>query len=160
MRRVVVTGLGLVTPLGGNVETSWKNIIASKSGAGSITKFDASDQKCRIACEVKPADHGYGFDPNKRVDHKVQRQVDPFIVYGLDAAGQAIGDAGLLDLDEATRFRAGVSIGSGIGGLPRRASEGILLHERVPVRVRPHFGHGRLSNLISGPGYMSYDPLG
>ena len=66
MRRVVVTGLGLVTPLGGDVETSWKNILASKSGAGPITKFDASDQKCRIACEVKPADHEYGFDPNKR----------------------------------------------------------------------------------------------
>jgi len=88
MRRVVVTGLGLVTPLGGDVETSWKNIIAAKSGAGPITHFDASDQKCRIACEVKPADHEYGFDPNKRVDHKIQRQVDPFIVYGIDAAGQ------------------------------------------------------------------------
>ena len=73
MRRVVVTGLGLVTPLGGDVETSWKNILASKSGAGRITKFDASDQKCRIACEVKSADHEYGFDPNKRVDFKIQR---------------------------------------------------------------------------------------
>ena len=88
MRRVVVTGLGLVTPLGADVETCWKNILASKSGAGPITKFDASDQKCRIACEVKPADHEYGFDPSKRVDHKVQRQVDPFIVYAIDAAGQ------------------------------------------------------------------------
>ena len=118
MRRVVVTGLGLVTPLGGDVETTWANILASKSGAGTITRFDASDQKCRIACEVKGADHEYGFDPNKRVDHKVQRQVDPFIVFGIDAAGQAIEDAGLTDMDEATRFRAGVSIGSGIGGLP------------------------------------------
>ena len=63
MRRVVVTGLGLVTPLGGDVETSWGNILASKSGAGKITRFDASDQKCHIACEVKPADHEYGFDP-------------------------------------------------------------------------------------------------
>ncbi len=94
MRRVVVTGLGLVTPLGGDVETTWANILAAKSGAGTITRFDASDQKCRIACEVKPADHEYGFDPNKRVDHKVQRQVDPFIIYGIDAAGQAIEDAG------------------------------------------------------------------
>ena len=68
MRRVVVTGLGLVTPLGGDVETTWKNILAARSGAGHITKFDASDQKCRIACEVKPADHEYGFDPDKRVD--------------------------------------------------------------------------------------------
>ena len=103
MRRVVVTGLGLVTPLGADVETTWKNILAGKSGAGPITRFDASDQKCRIACEVKPADHEYGFDPDKRVDHKVQRQVDPFIVYGIDAAGQAIEDAGLTDMDEATQ---------------------------------------------------------
>jgi 3-oxoacyl-[acyl-carrier-protein] synthase II len=89
MRRVVITGLGLVTPLGADVETAWANLIAGKSGAGPITRFDASDQKCRIACEVKPADHPYGFDPNKRVDHKVQRQVDPFIIFGIDAAGQA-----------------------------------------------------------------------
>src|SRR3546814_10722136 len=74
MRRIVVTGLGLVTPLGGDVETSWANLLAGKSGAGQITRFDASDQKCTIACEVKPADHEYGFDPGKRVDHKVQRQ--------------------------------------------------------------------------------------
>src|ERR1700755_3265467 len=123
MRRVVVTGLGLVTPLGGNVETTWKNILASKSGAGPITRFDASDQKCRIACEVKPADHEYGFDPNKRVDHKVQRQVDPFIIYGIDAAGQAIEDAGLTDMSEEMRLRAGCSIGSGIGGRPGNANE-------------------------------------
>ena len=97
MRRVVVTGLGLVTPLGGDVETSWKNILASKSGAGRITRFDPTDHACQIACEVKPAEHEYGFDPGKRIDHKVQRQVDPFIVYGLDAAGQAIEDAGLTD---------------------------------------------------------------
>ena len=112
MRRVVVTGLGLVTPLGGDVETSWRNILASKSGAGRITRFDPSDQKCRIACEVKPAGHEYGFDPNKRIDHKVQRQVDAFIIYGIDAAGQAIEDAGLVDAGEETRLRTGVSIGS------------------------------------------------
>src|SRR6187397_3481998 len=115
MRRVVVTGLGLVTPLGGDVETSWRNILASKSGAGPITRFDASDQKCRIACEVKPADHEYGFDPDKRVDHKVQRQVDPFIVYAIEAAGQALEDAGLSDMDDDLKQRTGVSIGSGIG---------------------------------------------
>src|SRR5690348_6245998 len=160
MRRVVVTGLGLVTPLGGDVETSWKNIVAAKSGAGPITKFDASDQKCRIACEVKPADHEYGFDPSKRVDHKIQRQVDPFIVYGLDAAGQAIEDAGLLDMDEETRLRAGVSIGSGIGGLPGIESESIVLHEKGPGRVSPHFVHGRLINLISGQVSIKYGLMG
>ncbi len=160
MRRVVVTGLGLVTPLGGDVETSWRNLIAGKSGAGPITRFDASDQKCTIACEVKPADHEYGFDPGKRVDHKIQRQVDPFIVYGLDAAGQALEDAGLTEMDEATKLRAGVSIGSGIGGLPGIESESLLLAEKGPGRVSPHFVHGRLINLISGQVSIKYGLMG
>ena len=160
MRRVVVTGLGLVTPLGGNVETTWSNIIAAKSGAGRITRFDSSDQKCHVACEVKPADHAYGFDPNKRVDHKVQRQVDPFIIYGIDAAGQAIEDAGLTDMDEATKFRAGCSIGSGIGGLPGIESESLVLAEKGPGRVSPHFVHGRLINLISGQVSIKYGLMG
>ena len=160
MRRVVVTGLGLVTPLGGDVETSWKNILAAKSGAGPITKFDASDQKCRIACEVKPADHEYGFDPAKRVDHKIQRQVDDFIIYGLDAAGQAVEDAGLIDMPEEMKLRAGCSIGSGIGGLPGIESESLVLHEKGPGRVSPHFVHGRLINLISGQVSIKYGLMG
>src|SRR5205809_2905499 len=160
MRRVVITGLGLVTPLGGDVETTWANILASKSGAGTITRFDASDQKCRIACEVKPADHEYGFDPGKRVDHKVQRQVDPFIIYGIDAAGQALEDAGLTEMDEATRLRAGCSIGSGIGGLPGIESESLVLAEKGPSRVSPHFVHGRLINLISGQVSIKYGLMG
>ncbi|MEO6225785.1 MAG: beta-ketoacyl-ACP synthase II [Sphingomicrobium sp.] len=160
MRRVVVTGLGLVTPLGADVETAWKNILASKSGAGPITRFDASDQKCRIACEVKPAGHEYGFDPALRVDHKVQRQVDPFIIYGIDAAGQAIEDSGLTDMDDELRLRAGVSIGSGIGGLPGIESESIVLHEKGPSRVSPHFVHGRLINLISGQVSIKYGLMG
>jgi 3-oxoacyl-[acyl-carrier-protein] synthase II len=160
MRRVVVTGLGLVTPLGADVETSWSNILAGKSGAGRITRFDSSDQKCHVACEVKPAGHEYGFDPNKRVDHKVQRQVDPFIIYGIDAAGQAIEDAGLLEMDEATRFRAGCSIGSGIGGLPGIESESRVLAEKGPGRVSPHFVHGRLINLISGQVSIKYGLMG
>ena len=100
MRRVVVTGLGLVTPLGADVETTWANLIAGKSGAGTITHFDSSDQKCTIACEVKGPDHEYGFDPGKRVDHKVQRQVDPFIILGIDAAGEALEVAGLVVMTE------------------------------------------------------------
>jgi len=160
MRRVVITGLGLVTPLGADVETVWANLLAGKSGAGPITRFDASNQKCQIACEVKPADHEYGFDPNKRVDHKVQRQVDPFIIYGIDAAGQAIEDAGLTDMDEETRMRAGCSIGSGIGGLPGIESESIVLHEKGPSRVSPHFVHGRLINLISGQVSIKYGLMG
>ena len=160
MRRVVVTGLGLVTPLGAEVETVWKNLIAGMSGAGRITRFDASDQKCLIACEVKPADHPYGFDPNKRVDHKVQRQVDPFIIYGIDAAGQAIEDAGLADMSEAMRLRAGCSIGSGIGGLPGIESEALVLAAKGPSRVSPHFVHGRLINLISGQVSIKYGLMG
>ncbi|QCB55900.1 beta-ketoacyl-[acyl-carrier-protein] synthase II [Sphingopyxis sp. PAMC25046] len=156
MRRVVVTGLGLVTPLGGDVETSWKNLIAGKSGAGTITHFDASDQKCTIACEVKGPDHEYGFDPGKRVDHKVQRQVDPFIIFGIDAAGQALEDAGLTDMPEELKVRAGCSIGSGIGGLPGIESESLLLAEKGPGRVSPHFVHGRLINLISGQVSIKY----
>ena len=156
MRRVVVTGLGLVTPLGADVETAWANILAGKSGAGRITRFDPADQVCKIACEVKPADHEYGFDPGKRVDHKVQRQVDPFIVYGIDAAGQALEDAGLTEMTVEESWRAGCSIGSGIGGLPGIESESIVLHEKGPRRVSPHFVHGRLINLISGQVSIKY----
>jgi 3-oxoacyl-[acyl-carrier-protein] synthase II len=160
MRRVVVTGLGLVTPLGADVETSWKNILASKSGATRITRFDPTDYACQIACEVKAPDHEWGFDPNKRVDHKVQRQVDPFIVYGIDAAGQALEDAGLTEMSEEERLRAGVSIGSGIGGLPGIEKESVVLHEKGPRRVSPHFVHGRLINLISGQVSIKYGLMG
>ncbi|SMF73599.1 beta-ketoacyl-ACP synthase II [Allosphingosinicella indica] len=160
MRRVVVTGLGLVTPLGADVETAWRNILASKSGAARIARFDASDYACKIACEVKPADHEYGFDPDKRVDHKVQRQVDPFIVYGIDAAGQALEDAGLTDMSEEERLMAGCSIGSGIGGLPGIEKESLVLAEKGPRRVSPHFVHGRLINLISGQVSIKYGLMG
>jgi 3-oxoacyl-[acyl-carrier-protein] synthase II len=160
MRRVVVTGLGLVTPLGGDVETTWRNLIAGKSGIGAITRFDTSDQKAKIAGEVKPKDHPFGFDPDKRVDHKVQRQVDPFIVYALDAAGQAIEDAGLSEMDEDLKERTGVSIGSGIGGLPGIESESLVLAERGPGRVSPHFVHGRLINLTSGQVSIRYGLMG
>lgn len=160
MRRVVVTGLGMVSPLGGSVETSWANIIAARSGAGVITRFDATDFHTNYACEVKPADHPWGFDANKRVDHKVQRQVDPFIVFGIDAASQALEDAGLTDMTEEERLRAGCSIGSGIGGLPGIESESLVLAEKGPKRVSPHFVHGRLINLISGQVSIKYGLMG
>src|SRR3989344_318466 len=160
MRRAVVTGLGLVTPLGADVETTWANLLAGKSGAGQITHFDASDQKCTIACEVKGPDHEYGFDPGKRVDHKVQRQVDPFIIFGIDAAGQAIEDAGLEDMTDEQKLRAGCSIGSGIGGLPGIESESLVLAEKGPKRVSPHFVHGRLINLISCQVSIKYGLMG
>ncbi|MEM6856490.1 MAG: beta-ketoacyl-ACP synthase II [Pseudomonadota bacterium] len=160
MRRVVVTGLGLVTPLGGDVETSWKNLIAGESGAGPITKFDPEDQKCKIACEVKPKDHPWGFDADKRVDGKIQRQVDPFIVFGIDAAGQAIEDAGLTEMSDALKERTGCSIGAGIGGLPGIEKESVNLHERGPGRVSPHFVHGRLINLVTGQVQIKYGFMG
>ena len=161
MRRVVVTGLGLVTPLGSNVKTAWANILASRSGARTITRFDASDYACKIACEVIAGDgSAETFDANLRVDHKVQRQVDPFIVFGIDAAGQAIEDAGLLDMTDEERLRAGCSIGSGIGGLPGIESESVVLHEKGPRRVSPHFVHGRLINLISGQVSIKYGLMG
>lgn len=156
LRRVVVTGLGMVTPLGGSVEQTWSRLIAGQSAAGPITHFDASDYSCRIACEVKPAD----FNPDVRVDPKIQRQVDPFIVFGMDAAGQALEDAGLTDMPEAERLRAGTLIGSGIGGLPGIAKEAIVLHERGPRRVSPHFVHGRLINLVSGQVSIRYGLMG
>ena len=157
MRRVVVTGLGMVTPLGGDVVTTWSNLLASKSGAGPITIFDPEGYACRIACEVKRGDGtGMTFDAGKRVDHKIQRQVDPFIVYGIDAAGQALEDAGLTDLDEETSLRAGTLIGSGIGGLPGIEKESVNLHKNGPRRVSPHFVHGRLINLVSGQVSIKY----
>ena len=160
MRRVVVTGLGLVTPLGGDVETTWNNLIAGKSGIAAITRFDTTDQKAKIAGEVKPKDHPMGFDPDKRVDHKIQRQVDPFIVYAIDAAGQALEDAGLAEMDQDLKERTGVSIGSGIGGLPGIESESLVLAEKGPGRVSPHFVHGRLINLTSGQVSIKYGLMG
>jgi len=161
MRRVVITGLGMVTPLGSDVETVWASILASNSGAGRITRFDPEGYACQIAMEVKRGDGtGDTFDAGKRIDHKVQRQVDPFIIYGIDAAGQALEDAGLTDMTEQERFRAGCSIGSGIGGLPGIEEESVVLHERGPRRVSPHFVHGRLINLISGQVSIKYGLMG
>ena len=161
MRRVVITGIGMVTPLGGSAETTWANILASRSGAGPITRFDATDYACRIAMEVKHGDgSGDTFDQTKRIDHKVLRQVDPFIVFGIDAAGQALEDAGLTAMSEEERFRAGCLIGAGIGGLPGIEKESIVLHEKGPRRVSPHFVHGRLINLISGQVSIKYGLMG
>nr|WP_295663721.1 beta-ketoacyl-ACP synthase II [Polymorphobacter sp.] len=161
MRRVVITGVGMVTPLGANVETVWANILSSKSGAGRITRFDATDYQCQIAMEVKHGDGtGDTFDQTRRIDHKVLRQVDPFIIFGIDAAGQALEDAGLTDMSEEERYRAGCMIGSGIGGLPGIEKESIVLHEKGPRRVSPHFVHGRLINLISGQVSIKYGLMG
>jgi 3-oxoacyl-[acyl-carrier-protein] synthase II len=161
MRRVVITGVGMVTSLGAAVETVWANILASKSGAGPITIFDPTEYACRIAMEVRHGDGGGNtFNIATRIDHKVQRQVDPFIIFGIDAAGQALEDAGLTEMSEAERFRAGTMIGSGIGGLPGIEKESIVLYEKGPRRVSPHFVHGRLINLISGQVSIKYGLMG
>jgi 3-oxoacyl-[acyl-carrier-protein] synthase II len=157
MRRVVVTGLGLVSPLGGDVASTWSRLVSGQSGIGPIGRFDATDYACRIAGEVPYGDGSDGtFNPDRRVDHKVQRQVDRFIHFGIDAAGQALEDAGLTDMPEDARLRAGSLIGSGIGGLPGIEEESIVLHERGPRRVSPHFVHGRLINLVSGQVSIKY----
>jgi 3-oxoacyl-[acyl-carrier-protein] synthase II len=151
MRRVVVTGMGLVTPLGASVKEAWGRLIDSQSGAGNITRFDASKMTARVACEVKGGDgSGWTFNPENWMTPKEQRRVDPFIVYGVAAAAQAVSDAGWDDPSDEEKLRTGVIIGSGIGGLPGIEEASITFHERGPRRVSPYFIPGRLINLASG----------
>lgn len=151
MRRVVVTGLGLLTPLACGVEETWSRLINSESGAGPITRFDASDQTCRIACEVKSGDGTNGtYNADDWVEPKMQRRFDDFITYGLTAAQQAVEDAGWDNVTEEQGLRTGVMIGSGVGGLPGIQEASITYHERGPRRVSPHFIPGRIINLVSG----------
>ncbi|WP_138380094.1 beta-ketoacyl-ACP synthase II [Luteithermobacter gelatinilyticus] len=151
MRRVVVTGLGLVTPLATGVEETWKRLIAGESGAGPITKFDASDLSSRIACEVKYGDGTNGtFNPDDWMSAKDRRRIDDFILYGIAASDMALKDSGWMPETEEERCRTGVLAGSGIGGLPGIQDEAINMHERGVRRVSPHFIPRCLINLISG----------
>ena len=151
MRRVVVTGLGLVTPLACGVEESWSRLIAGKSGASRITSFDASDLATKIACSVPRGDGSNGtFNPDQWMDSKEQRRVDEFILFGIAAAKQAVADSGWEPASEDDRNRTGVLIGSGIGGLNGIAETALLLQEKGPRRVSPFFIPGRLINLVSG----------
>ena len=148
MRRVVVTGIGVVSPLGWGAETTWAAILAGKSGAGRITAFDPTDYACRVACEV-PRVNGRGgggpdvagsFDPDKVMSPKDQRRVDDFILYGVAAADEAVRDSGWAPTEEADRVRTGVIIGSGIGGLATIADTAIELRDKGPRRgVGPFF---------------------
>lgn len=150
MRRVVVTGIGLVTPLASGVKETWSRLIAGESGAGSILKFDTSDLACRIACEV-PRGEGAGmFNADEYVAPKDQKKVDQFIVFGMAAAQQAIEDADWMPTDEESLIRTGVLLGSGIGGLESIQDSAITLHERGPRRVSPFFIPSALINLLSG----------
>ena len=156
MRRVVITGLGMVTPLGDGVETTWKNALAGKSGARTIEKFDASHLGTGYACEV-PRGEGEGeFNANDYMEPKEQRKVDDFILYGMAAAQQAVEDAGWTPEDKHEQERTGVMIGSGIGGLSSIADTAVLIKERGPRRVSPFFIPGALVNLVSGQVSIRY----
>ena len=157
MRRVVVTGLGLVTPLASGVEKTWQRLLAGQSGAGTITRFDASHLATTYACEVPLGDGSDGtFNPDDWMEPKERRKVDDFILYGMAAAVQAVEDSGWTPEGTEDRERTGVLIGSGIGGLSSIADTSITLKEKGPRRVSPFFVPGALINLISGQVSIRY----
>src|ERR1700755_211493 len=156
MRRVVVTGLGMVSPLGCGVETTWKRILDGRSGARRIDTFDVSDLPSKIACVVPRGDGSDGtFNADQWMEPKDQRKVDDFIIFAMAAARQALDDANWHPATEEDRCATGTMIGSGIGGLNGIAETAILLKERGPRRVSPFFIPGRLINLASG--YVSIE---
>ena len=151
MRRVVVTGLGLVTPLACGVEETWSRLIASKSGARKLEGFETSDLATKIGCQVPRGDGSNGtFNPDQWMDPKEQRRVDEFIVMGMAAATQAVTDSGWAPKSEEERDRTGVLMGSGIGGLNGIADAALILNEKGPRKISPFFIPGRLINLVSG----------
>jgi 3-oxoacyl-[acyl-carrier-protein] synthase II len=151
MRRVVVTGLGLVTPLACGVEETWSRLLAGKSGARKIEKFDTSDLATKIAAQIPLGDGSDGtFNPDQWFDPKEQRRVDEFITYGIAASKQAVRDSGWEPRTEEERYRTGVLIGSGIGGIDGIGDAAITLKEKGPRRISPFFITGRLINLVSG----------
>jgi len=158
MRRVVVTGIGLLTPLGQGREITWKAILAGKSGAGRITTFDPEGYACQVACEVPRVDGRGGggpdvegsFDPDATVPPKDQRRIDDFILYAIAAADEAVLDSGWKPQTTEDFDRTGVIIGSGIGGLATIAETAIEMHEKGPRRVSPFFIPSALINLASG----------
>jgi 3-oxoacyl-[acyl-carrier-protein] synthase II len=164
MRRVVVTGIGMVSPLGWGTQPTWDALIAGKSGAGRITAFDATDWACQVACEVPRVDGRGGggpdvpgsFDPDQVMSPREQRRVDDFILYAIAAADEAVKDAGWTPQDESERRRTGVIIGSGIGGLATIAETAVELRDKGPRRVSPFFIPSALINLASGQVSIRY----
>lgn len=150
MRRVVVTGLGLVSPLADGVEASWQRLLAGKSGIGAITTFETSDLACKISGAVPRGTGASEFDPDRYLEPKEQRKVDDFIIFGMAAADQALADAGWFPKSYEDQIATGVLIGSGIGGLGGIYDASITLHEKGPRRISPFFIPGRLINLVSG----------
>src|SRR3984893_3552346 len=156
MRRVVITGIGMVTPLGCGVATTWERLLAGRSGARRIEKFDVSDLSCKIACQIPRGDGSGGtYNPDQWMEPKEQRKVDEFIVYAMCAPRQALDDAGWAPTQYEDQIATGVMIGSGIGGIEGIAETSIVLHEKGPRRVSPFFIPGRLINLASG--YVSIE---
>ncbi len=156
MRRVVVTGLGMVTPLGCGVETTWRRLLKGESGARRIEKFEVADLPAQIACQIPRGDGSDGtYNPDQWMEPKEQRKVDEFIVYAMCAATQALKDAGWKPTAPEDQNTTGVMIGSGIGGIEGIAETAIVLKERGPRRVSPFFIPGRLINLASG--YVSIE---
>lgn len=151
MRRVVVTGLGMVTPLACGVEESWARILEGRSGASRISHFEVDDLACQIACQIPRGDGSNGtFNPDDWMDPKEQRKVDEFIIFGMAAAEQAIRDSGWTAKSAEDQNRAGVLIGSGIGGLQGIEATAHVLRDKGPRRISPFFIPGRLINLVSG----------
>ena len=157
MRRVVVTGMGMVTPLGDGVDTNWRRLLAAESGIRSIQAFDTSDLATKIAGEVPQGDKANGhFNVDSYIAPKDQRKLDKFIVFGLAAAEQAVEDSGWKPQDEEGLARTGVMIGSGIGGLQTIYETSLVLKERGPRRVSPFFIPSALINLVSGQVSIKY----
>jgi 3-oxoacyl-[acyl-carrier-protein] synthase II len=152
-RRVVVTGLGMVTPLGEDVNSTWQAILAGKSGVSLIDHFDASDLSCKICSRVKQ------FDPTRYMPEKEARKRDLFIQFGIAAATQAIQDAGLT-VTEENAHRIGLAVGSGIGGLPSIEKNHAILLESGPRRISPFFIPGALTNMIAGNLSIQYGMKG
>ena len=151
MRRVVITGVGMVTPLACGAEETWKRILAGENAAQRIENFEVDDVAAQIACQIKFGDGSDGtFNPNDWMEPKEQRKVDPFIIYGMAASDMALDDANWHPTKDKDSFRTGVLLGSGIGGLQGIEQTSLLLAERGPRRVSPFFIPGRLINLVSG----------
>ncbi|HVV81138.1 MAG TPA: beta-ketoacyl-ACP synthase II [Pseudolabrys sp.] len=156
MKRVVVTGLGMVTPLACGVEETWKRLVEGQSGIAKVENFEVSDLPCKIAGQVPRGDGSNGtFNADQWMSPQEQRKVDPFVVYAMSAATQALQDAGWKPTTKEEQVETGVLIGSGIGGVEGIASTAITLHERGPRRVSPFFIPGRIINLASG--YVSIE---
>jgi 3-oxoacyl-[acyl-carrier-protein] synthase II len=156
MKRVVVTGMGMVTPLACGVEETWKRLVQGQSGIGKVDKFDVSDLPCKIAGQIKHGDGTNGtFKADQWMSPQEQRKVDDFVVYAMCAARQALEDGNWKPQSHEDQVNTGVLIGSGIGGIEGIASTAITLHERGPRRVSPFFIPGRIINLASG--YVSIE---